>query len=217
MADMSAPRERAAPQAGWRQLPSWVTGLILLCCLIEAAILLLPLLGIPNPRAIATVYGGFWPQLLSGTLLPAFPGQSFLMFVTYGVLHGGLLHLAMNMVSLAVVARELTRLIGAGAMAIVYLLSQLAAAGLFAVMAPGSGPMVGASGAIFGLAGALVVVVAARRRARRQPMGPLWRAVGNIVLLNLGLTLLVPSIAWQAHLGGAMAGMLIGLLLVWRR
>ena len=133
------------------------------------------------------------------------------MFVSYGLLHGGLLHLGMNMISLAVVARELARLMPPAVMLMIYLISQIAAAGLFALMAPAAGPMVGASGAVFGLAGALVGLVALRRSRRGQPMGPLWRAVANIVLLNLGLTLLVPAIAWQAHLGGALAGLAMGL------
>ena len=84
-------------------------------------------------------------------------------------------------------------------------------------MQPESGPMVGASGAIFGLAGALIAVAMLDRRRRQKPLGPLWRAVANIVVLNLGLTFLVPSIAWQAHLGGALAGLVMGLLIGPRR
>lgn len=194
----------------WRQLPPWVTGLILACCGIELVIVALQLTVLSEARGIATVYGGFWSRLFHD-LLPAYPGQRLAMFFSYGLLHGGLLHLGMNMVSLAAVARELARLVAPGAMALIYLICQIAAAALFALMAPAAGPMVGASGAIFGLAGALVGIVAIRRRRRGQPMGPLWRAVANILVLNLGLTLLVPGIAWQAHLGGALAGLALGL------
>lgn len=199
------------PASGsWRQLPPWVSGLILLCCGIELLIVLLQLTGWPEARGIATVYGGFWSRLFHD-LGPVYPGQQVVMFGSYGLLHGGLLHLGMNMISLAVVARELARLMAPGVMLLIYLISQIAAAGLFALMAPAAGPMVGASGAVFGLAGALVGVVALHRSRRGQPMAPLWRAVANIVVLNLGLTLLVPAIAWQAHLGGALAGLALGL------
>ncbi|WP_299911813.1 rhomboid family intramembrane serine protease [uncultured Paracoccus sp.] len=194
----------------WRQLPGWVVALILLCCGIELLIVALQLAGWSDARSMATVYGGFWSRLFHD-LWPVYPGQQLAMFFSYGVLHGGILHLAMNMVSLAVVARELAKLTGPGVMLLVYLICQIAAAGLFALMAPAAGPMVGASGAVFGLAGALVGLVAIRRRQRGQPMGPLWRAVANIVVLNLGLALLVPAIAWQAHLGGAVAGLALGL------
>ncbi|WP_185968408.1 rhomboid family intramembrane serine protease [Paracoccus sp. M683] len=213
MADAGTDRHPRTGHEGWRQLPVWVVGLILVCCVIEAAIIGLTLTGMADARQIATIYGGFWTELLAGNWLPAYAAQPVVMFFSYGLLHGGVLHLAMNMISLAVVARELVRLVGAGWMAVIYLISQLAAAGLFAAMAPGPAPMVGASGAIFGLAGALVVLVALLRRRRGQPMAPLWRAVANIVVLNLGLTLLAPGIAWQAHLGGAIAGMACGLLL----
>ncbi|AUH33382.1 rhomboid family intramembrane serine protease [Paracoccus tegillarcae] len=215
--DRAETQPRMGAPASWRQLPLWVVALIAVCCAVEAIIILLTVTGMPEARQIATVYGAFWSQLVNGSLLPVYAGQPLLMVVTYGLLHGGVLHLAMNMVSLAVVARELTRLIGSGPMAMVYVVSQVAAAGLFALMSPEAGPMVGASGAIFGLAGALVVVVAARRREMGQPMGPLWRAVANIVALNLGLMFLVPNIAWQAHLGGAIAGVVLGLLLNLRR
>lgn len=210
-----APRAEAA--ASWRQLPVWVMALIVLCCAIELLIVLLTVAGIADARPLATIYGAFWPQLINGSLLPAYAAQPWLMVVTYGFLHGGFLHLAMNMLSLAVVARELARLIGSGRMALIYAVSQVAAAALFAVMAPQSGPMVGASGAIFGLAGALVVVIALHRREMGQPLAPLWRAVANIVALNLGLTFLVPSIAWQAHLGGAIAGVVLAAMLRRRR
>lgn len=208
---------RAGAVASWRALPGWVLALIAICCAIELLIVLLTLSGLGDARSLATIYGGFWPQLINGSLLPAYAVQPVVMVVTYGFLHGGFLHLAMNMLSLAVLARELARLIGSARMALIYAVSQVAAAALFAVMAPQSGPMVGASGAIFGLAGALVVVIGVRRRDMGQPMAPLWRAVANLVALNLGLTFLVPSIAWQAHLGGAIAGVVLGAVLIRRR
>lgn len=157
------------------------------------------------------VYGAFWSPLIFGET-PVFPGQPVTMLITYGLLHAGVLHLAMNMVSLAAVARELGRLMSPARMALTYLVTQVVAALVFGVMARDAVPMVGASGAVFGLAGALVGTAARSRLRRGQPLAPLWRAVGIIVVLNLGLTLAMPSIAWQAHLGGALAGVAIGLL-----
>lgn len=196
----------------WRQLPGWVTALIVICCVIELGIELLWLTGFGNARPVAMIYGAFWSGLL-GDVQPAYAGQPILMFLTYGLLHGGLIHLAMNMVSLVVVARPLATMISPLQMGAIYLVSQIAAAALFGVMSPDAGPMVGASGAIFGVAAALIAIVALRRSRRGQPMRPLWQAVANIVLLNLGLTFLVPGIAWQAHLGGAAAGLVMGLMM----
>ncbi|MGZ3215226.1 rhomboid family intramembrane serine protease [Paracoccus sp. T5] len=208
-------RPVAIPRVSARQLvpailPLWVRGLILLCCLIEGGLLLAGLLGYPIARQAAFMLGGFWsPLFLDGPGL--YPGQGIAMFLTYGLLHGGLLHLAMNMISLAAVARELNRMVGAARMAAIYVASQVGGAVLFALMQPQAGPMVGASGAVFGLAAALVGHATITLRRRQRSTAPLVRAVALILGLNIALTLLLPSIAWEAHLGGAATGLVLGL------
>lgn len=189
-------------------LPLWVRVVIVLCCVIEAALMLSDLTGF-RLRAWSTILGGFWSPLAWGGT-GAYSGQGLVMFVTYGFLHGGLLHLAMNMISFAALARELGRMIGAWNIAVIYAVSQVVAAVTFALMAPDAGPMVGASGAVFGLAGAVVGFAAVTLRRRRQSTGPLWRGVGLVLGLNIALTLLMPAIAWQAHLGGGLIGLVMG-------
>lgn len=197
-------QDRAQPR-----LPVWVRAVIVLCCLVQALILTAELLGYPIVRQALLFLGGFWsPVVWAGQGI--FPGHLLTMFVTYGFLHAGLLHLGMNMLSLVAIARELHRLIGARRMAVVYAVSQVAAALLFAVMTPDGGPMIGASGAIFGLAGALIGFAAMTGWRRKRPLGQLWRGVAVMVVLNVALTVLMPSIAWEAHLGGALAGLLLG-------
>lgn len=166
---------------------------------------------IPIERIVMQLFG-FWSELLHGGTA-IYPGQPAVMFVTYGLLHAGLIHLGMNMLSLVAVARELGRFVGPWKMALIYLVSQFAAAALFGAMAPHGGPMVGASGAIFGLAGALIGQAIAWRLGRGMSMQPVWRAVLVIGGLNLALTVLMPTIAWEAHLGGALAGLALGLIL----
>lgn len=193
-------------------LPRWIVALIAVCVVIEAAMQLAVLLGYPLAERVAFMAGGFWsPVFHEGQGI--FPGQPLLMFLTYGLLHAGLLHLAMNMISLAAVARELARFVTPLRMALIYVVSQLAAALLFALMAPAAGPMIGASGAIFGLAGALIGQAFRWRRGRGLTMQPIWKAVLIIGGLNVALTVLLPSIAWQAHLGGTLAGLAMGLVL----
>ena len=65
---------------------------------------------------------------------------------------------------------------------------------------------------MFGLAGALVGYATIWRLRTERPMRPVLRAVALVLGLNVALTLLMPQIAWQAHLGGAVAGLLIGLI-----
>lgn len=193
------------------QFPRWVSAIILLCCLAEALLLLADTLGWSQARNGAVLYGAFWSVLMHGGL-GVFPGQGAAMFVTYGFLHAGLLHLGMNMISLAAVARELWRLMPARLMALSYAASQVAAAATYGWMDPAGGPMIGASGAVFGLAGALFGYGGIWRFRTGRSMRPVWRAVAVVLGLNVALTLMMPQIAWQAHLGGAVAGLLVGLV-----
>lgn len=220
------------PAAGVRpRLPRWVLVVAVLCCAIEALLSLTDLLGsritfavsqqpgilshftrqrigIPVRQVVDGLFGFWSAQVHAWRGL--YPGQPAVMFATYGFLHAGPIHLGMNMLSLVAIARELNRLIGAGRMALVYAVSQIAAALLFAVMTPQGGPMIGASGAIFGLAGALIGFAAVTGWRRNRPLGQLWRGVALMVVLNVALTVLMPSIAWEAHLGGAAAGLAMG-------
>lgn len=193
------------------RLPRWVIAVIVLCCVIEAATQIATTTGWPYARSIIDLLGGFWPVLLEPGGHAPLPGQWLWMFATYGFLHGGVAHLGMNMFSLAALTPELNRFTGPARMALIYAATQVAAALVFAWMAPDKGPMVGASGAIFGLAGALVGYAFVATRARGLPLGPLGRSVAVLAGLNIALTLAMPAIAWEAHLGGALAGLIMGV------
>lgn len=157
------------------------------------------------------LHGALWPPLLDG-VRPMFPGQQVTMFLTYGFLHGGLLHLGMNMLALYVLARSLSQAMSGGAMVGLYALSQVAAGVAQLWLSDSLLPVVGASGAIFGLAGAEIAIAARILLARGGSLRPLAGPVAQFVALNVALTLAVPNIAWQAHLGGALAGMVMGAL-----
>ncbi|MBU2957363.1 rhomboid family intramembrane serine protease [Paracoccus sp. 1_MG-2023] len=206
----------SAPRLAPPHLPGWTKAVILVCCAVELLLMAAPVLGFAQGRVTSSLLGGFWSPLMWGAT-GIYPAQGVAMFVTYGFLHAGLLHLAMNMISLAAIARELNRMIGARAMALSYVLSQIAGGVAFAAMLPTGGPMIGASGAVFGLAGTLVGYAAINLRLRGRSMTPLLRSVGMILALNIGLTLLMPQIAWEAHLGGALMGTVIGAALAFRR
>ncbi|WP_022707892.1 rhomboid family intramembrane serine protease [Paracoccus zeaxanthinifaciens] len=206
----------SARRLGPARLPGWARAVILICCAVELLLLAAPLLGAPRIRVASSLLGGFWSPLMHGGQ-GLYPAQGAAMFVTYGFLHAGLMHLAMNMISLAAIARELNRMIGGRAMALAYALSQIAGAAVFGIMEPMGGPMIGASGAVFGLAGTLVGYAAINLRLRGRSMQPLLRSVGTILALNVALTVLMPQIAWQAHLGGAAMGAVIGAALAFRR
>lgn len=170
----------------------------------------------PALREWLLLHGALWPQLLQG-VQPMFPGQQVTMFLTYGFLHGGLLHLGMNMLALYVLARSLAVAMPGGTMVALYALSQLVAGAVQLWLSDSQLPVVGASGAIFGLAGAEIAIAARLLLARGGSLRPLAGPVVQFILLNVALTLAVPNIAWQAHLGGALAGVAMGALYPPRR
>lgn len=134
-----------------RNIPRWVIAVVILCCVIEALTVAAQVYWAPPARNAIDVIGGFWPPLMQ--VPGVYPGQGLAMFVTYGFLHGGLLHLGMNMASLLYLAEALDRFISPLRMAAIYAAAQIGGALVFAWMSSSMGPMIGASGAIFGLAG----------------------------------------------------------------
>jgi membrane associated rhomboid family serine protease len=124
--------------------------------------------------------------------------------VTVALVHGGFWHIGLNMLSLWMIARVLEPIIGGGRFLVLYLLS--AAGGSLAVTLLAFGtPVQGASGALFGLLGALLVI---GRRLGGDITG---------ILIVLGINLVIGffpmfQISWQAHLGGLVTGLVVGLI-----
>lgn len=127
--------------------------------------------------------------------------------VTSGFLHAGLFHLGFNMFALYVLGQLLEPSLGTPRFLLIYFASLLA--GSFGVMLVSpEAASVGASGAIFGLFGATLVI------ARGRGMNEIANQLGLLLLLNLVITFTVPRISIGAHLGGLVAGLLCGLLVV---
>ena len=137
------------------------------------------------------VQAGQWWRVLTATLL-----------------HDGLTHLAFNGYALYVLGPQLERGVGSVAFAALYLAAGLAGGIAFLVGAPGP-VAVGASGAIFGLFGAYLAAAWANRDTPAGRAG--LTQLGVLLAINLALPLLIPRIAWQAHLGGLLAGVAVGL------
>lgn len=185
---------------------------IFLCVVIELTLLLLPGLRMP-------IYGlgAFWADLLKGGR-PVYAAQPATMFVTYSVLHGGFEHLMGNMVMLYILGRQLRAVMGQGAMVLCFGAGVLGGAAGFALLNTSHLPMVGASGAVFGLAGALL---AGEWWAFRRVGRVAWHVMRMmLLLLVLNVLLFVwfdGQLAWEAHLGGAIAGGLAGwAVMAWR-
>lgn len=127
--------------------------------------------------------------------------------LTAGFLHDGLFHILVNMLSLYWVGMVLEPAIGSINFAAVYFASLLAGSFGALLFSPGV-PSVGASGAIFGIFGALIVV------AYRRGI-PIWQSgLGFVLVLNLVVSFTFRGISIGAHLGGLIAGLVAGLLVV---
>ncbi|MBV9800373.1 MAG: rhomboid family intramembrane serine protease, partial [Solirubrobacterales bacterium] len=124
-----------------------------------------------------------------------------------GFLHDGLLHIAFNMLFLYIMGSILEPAIGRLNFALVYFVSLLSAAFGALLFQPGS-PTVGASGACFGVLGALIVVAYFRHI-------PIWQSgLGITLLINIIFSLSVSGISIGGHLGGLVGGMITGWLIV---
>lgn len=137
-------------------------------------------------------------------------GEWYRLF-TAAFLHSpaGFTHILFNMFALYLFGPQLEREAGSGPFAALYLSAALAGGAAFYFTNAG-GVAVGASGAIFGLFGAWL---AASLRNRHTPAGQAGlRQLLLLLGLNLALPLFVPGIAWQAHLGGLVAGFAIAFM-----
>jgi membrane associated rhomboid family serine protease len=127
--------------------------------------------------------------------------------LTVGFLHDGLFHILVNMLSLYWVGMVLEPAIGSVNFVAVYFASLLAGSFGALLFSPNI-PSVGASGAIFGIFGALIVV------AHRRGI-PIWQSgLGFVLVLNLVISFTFRGISIGAHLGGLVAGLITGALVV---
>ena len=164
-------------------------------------------------RELAYQNGGFWPGLLQDWV-PNYAAQPYTMWISYGFLHGGLLHLFMNMVTLWSLGLTIVQRVGALKFYVVYIGSILGGAAGYAALWTVPQPMVGASGALFGLAGAWLAWEYVDRFTARLGLWPVVRVVILLVALNAVMWWSLKGLlAWQTHLGGFVAGWVVAMLI----
>jgi membrane associated rhomboid family serine protease len=171
--------------------------------------------------------GAFIPARYSGGYLLDWPAITSPL--TYSLLHGGMAHLAVNMIWLAAFGSPLASRIGAVRFVLFWCATTLAAVALHYVLHMNSAvPLVGASGAISGMMGAAARFGfrSSRGAGRSAFQGRMltipealssrtvvtFLAVWFVINLAMGLASGVPgvdgAIAWEAHIGGFLAGFL---------
>ena len=201
---------RAAPQAG---APGFLWCLVGIMTAIEL-VLSLSAFGIFGGQSLrwpAFVLGAFWQPVFAGTVPPVYPGQIAVMFISHAFLHGGLVHLAMNSVVLLSLGKFVSAHVGAARTLLVLLLSAVAGAACFGLLSSSPAPMIGASGAVFGLIGLWQAMDYRIRRQAGLPLQPIVMAILGLIAANIALfVILAGGLAWQAHLGGWIVGWISG-------
>ena len=169
-----------------------VTWTIIALCVVLYGLQNLPVVG--NYVNIFGVYRPLLTEALPWTM------------ITSAFLHGSIIHILFNMYSLFIIGPLLERMLGRGRFIALYLLSAFAGSVAVLLLAPATA-VVGASGAIFGLLGAFFVI--------QRKLG--GTNVQLLVIVGLNLVIgFVPglNIAWQAHIGGLIAGAAVAFVYV---
>ena len=156
---------------------------------------------------IAVICGAYLVQLL----IPSIQQQLFLPNIDYliatnqwyrlltvALTHGGLLHLGFNMYALLVLGNPIEEAFGKNKFLIIFFASLLAGSLTSAYFASIYSASVGASGAVFGLFGAMIVV--------GKRIGADIRSIVVIIGLNFVFGFALGGVDWRAHLGGLIGG-----------
>jgi membrane associated rhomboid family serine protease len=143
----------------------------------------------------------FWAPALYPEATGAFQPWRLL---TVSLVHSGFWHIGLNMLALWLIGRSLEPLLGRWRFVALYLISTLGGSVAVALLSFGT-QVVGASGAVFGLFGALLII-------GRHIGAPV---TGIAIVLGINLVIgFIPgfNISWQAHVGGLIAGLLVGFI-----
>ncbi|WP_296606371.1 rhomboid family intramembrane serine protease [Nocardioides sp.] len=165
-----------------------------------------------RPRAVCDLQNGFiqihgTQAACTGDWMPGVYDGAYWQLLTSTFTHVQPLHIAFNMFALYILGPQLEMVIGRVRFLALYLLSGLAGSALVYWAAPEFQATVGASGSIFGLMGALLIVAYKLRANVQQIL--MW------IGINFVFTVAVSNVSWQGHLGGFIGGLAIAGILVY--
>jgi membrane associated rhomboid family serine protease len=179
----------------------------------SASLITFTLIGINVAVFIATSISGVNAISGSGTstlfnhlaLNPAAvgSGQWYRLF-TAAFLHFEIFHIGFNMYALFICGPPLEAALGRLRFSVLYLLAGLGGSVLSVLLGPLGETAAGASGAIFGLFGALYIVARHRNLATNS--------IAIMIVANLVFTFAIPNIDWRAHVGGLVTGCVVALI-----
>lgn len=185
-----------------RNLPVMTTGLIVINVLVFLA---MEILGDTQSTQFLYEHGGmYWPSVLE-------QGQWYRL-VTHMFLHAGGEHLLNNMFMLGILGYQIEKNYGSIRYILTYFVSGIGGAvlsALFEMQMGEAAVCIGASGAVFGIFGAMLVMIFKNRRQMGEVSAP--RLLILFVLMVFGN--MEEGIDWMAHLGGALLGVVMAFIL----
>ena len=137
---------------------------------------------------------------------PSVANGKWWLLITAGFLHGSIIHLLFNVYILWVIGSQLESIVGNVKFIIIYFISLLGGSVASYLFSPFGSYSIGASGAIFGLMGAMLVVGRKRNLDISQ--------ITTLVAINVVIGFVLSGIDWRAHLGGLAAGAFITWVLL---
>jgi membrane associated rhomboid family serine protease len=178
---------------------------------------------------LVATWGGFIPARVSGATANMVLAPLFLTPLTATLIHGGLLHLLLNLLVLLFCGRAVEAIVGPRLFLLLYVVGAYAAAAAQYAAGPHvTAPMVGASGAISAVIGAYAILFGRNRVPVANPrlavaLNALWLAVAWVAiqyLIGLMLSMDGIDVAVAAHVGGFLAGLALArplFLWHWRK
>ncbi len=143
----------------------------------------------------------------SGAWHPGVADGAYWQLVTSGFTHVAITHIAFNMFALYAIGPQIETAVGRTRFLALYLISLLTGSAVVMWAAPQFQLTLGASGAIYGLFAALLVIA--------RKVGADMRSLWALIAVNVAITFVVPNISWQGHLGGFVGGALVAGILVY--
>jgi membrane associated rhomboid family serine protease len=141
-----------------------------------------------------------------------FPGVNtgqWYRLLTVALTHAGWLHLIFNMLALYSIGTPVEEYVGKVRFGIIFIGSLLAASATSLYFGPQNVYAVGASGAVYGVFGALFVI--------GKKAGANYQNIAGVIIVNLLMTFTISGIDWRAHIGGLVAGVVITYPLIFRK
>ena len=185
-----------------RNLPVMTTGLIVINVLVFLA---MEILGDTQSTQFLYEHGGmYWPSVLE-------QGQWYRL-VTHMFLHAGGEHLLNNMFMLGILGYQIEKNYGSIRYILTYFVSGIGGAvlsALFEMQMGEAAVCIGASGAVFGIFGAMLVMIFKNRRQMGEVSAP--RLLILFVLMVFGN--MEEGVDWMAHLGGTLLGVVMAFIL----